>query len=132
MVDYEKELRKLKDILKVPIDNIDFTRTGVTAGYVTVWYKMINIGTVPFVVGAAAIHTYDSSEPVVNKLEWKEIADQFKSEIHTKLFEAVNYKPYTTLGTFRKFYVRRNESDPEPILFDCQYQNNEWSVFRMR
>src|SRR5688572_7290855 len=100
MVDYEKELRKLKDILKVPIDSIDFTRTGISAGYVTLWYKTINIGTVPFVVGPAAIHTYDSSEPVVDRLNWKEIAGQFKSELHTKLFDAVNYNPYTTLATF--------------------------------
>jgi hypothetical protein len=121
-MDERHEMLKLERDLQIPVNAIRFE-----TGYVSVLSGGLNIGSVPF-YSMAGILSYDTSEGVVNRLNWAGIYLQNRDEIHQPLAAIVENEEFgVTCGGFRVLFVKDFEGQLLHALI-CSYDGNHWTV----
>ena len=113
---------KLKELLKIPIDNIN-----IQSGYVQIFFSEAYIGSIPF-YEVKGIKTYDTDQKNLTKLDWHLVYERNKVEILERIEEKVDVKaPTITLGTFRRLYVNNSRGSFICSVI-CEF-DEEWKVY---
>jgi hypothetical protein len=121
------EINKVLNILQVPISDIKFK-----GPYAEIYSDGANIGNLP-VYSQASIISYDSSEAVLNKLNWSVIYIKYQDNLLTAIAELLsNEDIWITAATFGHAYANDKKDNGNIGLFKCSYDGKKWNVSQIR
>ena len=121
-MDNKKEIKKLIDILEIPIDDIVFH-----GSYCEIYLNNNLLGYLP-IYNVSSIMSYDTNEGELAKIRWDQVFLMNQDTINKRITKTVDDDfDLVSIGTFRKLYIK-DRDDKVLDTVECRFINNEWQI----